>query len=628
MLTPINWYYTDVLLENNQIFNNRAPRGYGGGLFVGTRTNLTFSQSNRNSIYNNIATAGRDIMFSWGASDITIYLNTGSRIITQLDYFFVSIIQQTYDYEITTALPLDILHESIPRIEGNEIYVSPDGDDQNSGLSWDSPLKSLDRATCLIAYPTDEHRTIYLGPGDYSNETGTNFPFSLPKNVNLIGAGIEQTNFVGGGANNMISIKRPFASNEISNMTISNFYGMGSSKVMDLYGGTFILKNLQFTNNGTRWAVCMSLVNDSFLEDITVKDSNGSSFFFTDSDNLVMTNIIIDNLYDNWSWSQNMNFTRVTNILVNNLTITNCINTDHQRILSTQGSSDIPPDEPGLNIFNNVFIANNIGYGNPQWTDNDPHIVFNDYNITIINNWTVANNTGGRRSLQFGSYTPSIINNSIFYNPDINELNEVGSADEIYNTLILKASPINGWYYPQAVESLLAVSPEFAGMFDDNLTPDMPEYYKLHDSSPCIDTGMADVSQLDLPAMDLAGNQRIWNNRIDMGAFEFGSEPYVTIKDPEVPSVLDYQLTNYPNPFNPSTTISFTLIRPESIKLSIYNIKGQLVRSLINDRKEAGRYSIIWDGIDDNNNTVSSGIYFYRLETSSKIETKKMLLMK
>ena len=85
---------------------------------------------------------------------------------------------------------------------------------------------------------------------------------------------------------------------------------------------------------------------------------------------------------------------------------------------------------------------------------------------------------------------------------------------------------------------------------------------------------------------------------------------------------------NYPNPFNPSTTISFTLSQSENITLNIYNIKGQHVRTLINEIKEAGRYSIVWDGIDEKNNNVSSGIYFYRFETSSKIETKKMLLMK
>jgi M6 family metalloprotease-like protein len=85
---------------------------------------------------------------------------------------------------------------------------------------------------------------------------------------------------------------------------------------------------------------------------------------------------------------------------------------------------------------------------------------------------------------------------------------------------------------------------------------------------------------------------------------------------------------NYPNPFNPSTTISFSLAQTESVNLSIFNVRGQLIKTLVNDTFEAGRYSAVWDGEDSAKNRVSSGIYFYRLETGSGVETKKMLLMK
>ena len=627
MLAPQS-FYTDVHLEYNMIYDNFAYKG-GGGMFVAYRNNLTFSQNNRNSIFDNISSDGRDILFGWAASDTTIYLDMGSRIITQLDYFFIGNQQHTYDYEITTAFPLDILQESIPRIEGNEIYVSPDGDDSNSGLSWDSPLKSLDRAACLMAYPTAEFRTIYLSPGIYSQETGTKFPISLPKNVNLIGAGENMTIFDGGGEPLMISIKRPFTNNKISSMTIKNYSGGNNVGIVELYGGTYHVDNIKFTNNGTQWAIFGRFVNDLFLENIVIMDSNSASFYFEQIENIQMSNIIINNLYDNWTWGPNIWFAHIQNIVVNYLSITNCYNTDHQKILSASWRSENPPDEIGHYIFNNVLFANNVGYGNPQWMEYEPLIKLNSYSIILLSNWTIVNNVGAQNSLAASNRAFTSINNSIFYNPDINGPNEISGANEIYNTLIFKATPMEGgWYYPQAVESLLAVSPEFVGMFDETITPDMPEYYQLHETSPCIDSGMEDVSHLGLPAMDLAGNQRIWNNRIDMGAFEFGSEPYVSIKDPIVPPVLGFHLTNYPNPFNPSTTISFTLSHSENITLNIYNIKGQLVRTLLNDKKEAGRYSIIWDGVDEKKNNVSSGIYFYRLETSCKTETKKMLLMK
>jgi len=129
--------------------------------------------------------------------------------------------------------------------------------------------------------------------------------------------------------------------------------------------------------------------------------------------------------------------------------------------------------------------------------------------------------------------------------------------------------------------------------------------------------------------------------------FDQGSQAYKTRKIDLNDSANFYQVTlnanaptnetdhiyatligNYPNPFNPSTTISFSLAQPGNVRLSIYNIRGQLVKTLMNETKETGRHSIIWNGDDNSANKVSSGIYFYRIETSSSVETKKMLLMK
>lgn len=85
---------------------------------------------------------------------------------------------------------------------------------------------------------------------------------------------------------------------------------------------------------------------------------------------------------------------------------------------------------------------------------------------------------------------------------------------------------------------------------------------------------------------------------------------------------------NYPNPFNPSTTINFTMNKTAKANLSIYNVKGQLVKTLVNETKDFGTHNIVWNGTDSNGNTVPSGIYFYRLSTENHVETKKMMLMK
>jgi len=85
---------------------------------------------------------------------------------------------------------------------------------------------------------------------------------------------------------------------------------------------------------------------------------------------------------------------------------------------------------------------------------------------------------------------------------------------------------------------------------------------------------------------------------------------------------------NYPNPFNPSTTIHYSLGEAGNVKISLYNIKGQLVRVLINETKEAGHHTVVWNGDDSRAKKVSSGIYFYRMETKASSYVKKMLLIK
>lgn len=88
-------------------------------------------------------------------------------------------------------------------------------------------------------------------------------------------------------------------------------------------------------------------------------------------------------------------------------------------------------------------------------------------------------------------------------------------------------------------------------------------------------------------------------------------------------------LSNYPNPFNPTTTIKFTLPTKGDISLKIYNVKGQLVKSFYKNNLNPGLHDLTWHGDDNQGNTLSSGLYLYRLNTESGIsETKRMVLLK
>ena len=95
-----------------------------------------------------------------------------------------------------------------------------------------------------------------------------------------------------------------------------------------------------------------------------------------------------------------------------------------------------------------------------------------------------------------------------------------------------------------------------------------------------------------------------------------------------VSSVSSILHANYPNPFNPHTKISYSLVKAGEAELTVYNIKGQKVKTLVNDYIEAGEHSVIWNGKDNDGKDVSSGVYFYRLKTFDTVQHRKMLLLK
>ena len=85
---------------------------------------------------------------------------------------------------------------------------------------------------------------------------------------------------------------------------------------------------------------------------------------------------------------------------------------------------------------------------------------------------------------------------------------------------------------------------------------------------------------------------------------------------------------NYPNPFNPTTTISYGLPKDSNVKIEIFNLLGQKVTTIIDDKEKAGYKSLIWNGKDNAGQSVSSGVYFYRIDTGDRQLTKKMMLLK
>lgn len=101
----------------------------------------------------------------------------------------------------------------------------------------------------------------------------------------------------------------------------------------------------------------------------------------------------------------------------------------------------------------------------------------------------------------------------------------------------------------------------------------------------------------------------------------------VALQDGALPE--NYKLyANYPNPFNPQTTIAFDLPQQDQVRLEIYDLRGVLVKSILNKKLQAGRHQVLWDGTDMTGRLMASGLYFYKLTANEFVETRKMILAK
>jgi hypothetical protein len=85
---------------------------------------------------------------------------------------------------------------------------------------------------------------------------------------------------------------------------------------------------------------------------------------------------------------------------------------------------------------------------------------------------------------------------------------------------------------------------------------------------------------------------------------------------------------NYPNPFNPETKIGYFLPRAGQVRLEVFNILGQRIRTLVNEHQAAGNREVSWDGRNEAGEQVTSGVYFYKLQAEDFVQTKKMVLIR
>ena len=115
-----------------------------------------------------------------------------------------------------------------------------------------------------------------------------------------------------------------------------------------------------------------------------------------------------------------------------------------------------------------------------------------------------------------------------------------------------------------------------------------------------------------------------WSGGVNDSIYKWAAIP-VGVKDKQIAALPDKFILNqnYPNPFNPSTTINFSIPISAFVALKVYDILGREVATLVNEEKSSGSYEVVF-----NASNLSSGIYFYRLQASDYVQTRKLVLIK
>ncbi len=196
--------------------------------------------------------------------------------------------------------------------------------------------------------------------------------------------------------------------------------------------------------------------------------------------------------------------------------------------------------------------------------------------------------------------------------------------------ILISISPNSGGYWSEPINLNNVETPQMAGL--------KPMYVYPADS--VIFTGVQGESNVGKIGL-MFYNDYTWGSNVNAPAYHptaDGGEtmfmelqivfPQLASDDPVLAPAPKILRQNFPNPFNPETTISFDLPRSAAANLSVYNTKGQLVKTLADGVLEFGRQSFVWNGTDSFGNPVASGLYFYRLTTDGQSESRKMMLLK
>ena len=200
------------------------------------------------------------------------------------------------------------------------------------------------------------------------------------------------------------------------------------------------------------------------------------------------------------------------------------------------------------------------------------------------------------------------------------------SADQIFN---LSGSPLVGHSLVEGCGGSgpswnPSVGTDAGGNLDEDplFVDGVGGDYHLSEGSPAVDAG--DNSAPHLPVTDIDGNPRIVGIAVDMGAYEYVVATAVEAS----PAPASGLGAPYPNPFNPTVTIVYQLDTRQRVTLEIYDVSGRLVRSLVDEVRDSGVHEAVWNGTDRAGGRVASGVYLVRLIAGTKVDNRKITLLK
>jgi hypothetical protein len=633
-----------VNLVNTQIFNNYATSG--GGILLSGNGRAFFDVVERCSVYENYAGMVNDILAVDAGYVMDVYLNM-STVYPPTDYYI-------YYYKSVPGWPgyfnsINVLNGYRSEVN-QDLYVSPIGNDENDGLSSDSPLKSIVKALHTIQSDSLNPKTIHLASGSYSSQDGQLFPIGFKAYVNLVGDATSPPVLLNLDYSwSLYSFNAP--GSLIANLILEHGENIPNCVFEILHSDESTVSNLTINPvqaiiyGGILVANCRSYLDNINLNGVVAHVLSGISFLVASGS---ITNSSINNCQviegEDILYFSFISGEIDSTFVIENVSITNCIVEQQDNFI--MGMIPVDNTNPDI-IISNILVANNATAGNT------PVIIDGVTDGTIsMTNCTFANNSGGYDMAHLVG--PFNISNCIFDNNTTREISvrdtqQYGFISHMnFNNNLIRGYPSSVSVHPSNEvvfnEFNFNADPGFVGTDWSN-----PLSYRLGNDSPCIDAGTPDTSGLYLPEVDLLGNPRIYNGIIDIGCYEWNG----TGIDEDVLVITDgIKLSLYPNPVYANGSkgsygfIEFTL--PKKAKeppvVEIYNLKGQRVRSLTicqsyNDLvRKAGLskevntggefYSTVFDCKDMNSRPLSSGIYLIRVKADGRQKTAKLTILR